>query len=714
MSHRRSPLAALLLVALALFPLASAVPAQTVDPQFLEARRLFDALEYENTIRTLDEVIARLQGLEANDASRLAMLPEAYEMRARSKFGLGDVEGARNDFVLLLRTNAAYTLTGQVSPRVVALFEETMASTVTPLILSVMPPNATVALDGRAIPSGGTIPVAVGTHVVTAERLGYTPARATVVAEAGRPAELALSLERVSSVLTILTSPADVEVSINGGRRGTTAAGPPSTSYTELVTSAGLLPADVSAAMVLSDVPTGSHLVELRRDCYVTVERRVAIDRPDDYTLGPVVLDRAIAGLTVRTNQPDVQVYVDGQARGAAPLTISDLCQGEHTVELRSPGGRYFRRVTATPGAEASVEGAIKPAFALLSVAGQADTVGTDLRVLVERAFEASQAVTLFAPPAAEVEQTLRGSQLPAGWLAFDAARRPIGVAGDILPATRRDASAKLAAAFGAQGVASITVIDRNRVTLSFLAAGSGEPDVLDLTLDNQVSIAEANAALNRTPGLFRPAMGLVAVDIADVEGAVVVAVDPDAPAAQAGIEPGDTIIGAGGQSIATAVALATMLDEFAGSGTVALQVRDRSGTVAPAAVDVTLAPRVIGTTDRSLLVNRLIAYYRSRLLESLPPLEEAVLRLNLAAALVRVEAFDAAREELLRVTLPDGPGVSSGTVQYLLGLCAERLGNLSEAQTAYKAAASSEALLTEDGPAVRDLAEARLAQMGR
>jgi hypothetical protein len=52
--------------------------------------------------------------------------------------------------------------------------------------------------------------------------------------------------------------------------------------------------------------------------------------------------------------------------------------------------------------------------------------------------------------------------------------------------------------------------------------------------------------------------------------------------------------------------------------------------------------------------------------------------------------------------------------VQYLLGLCADRLGNRSEAEAAYRAAAASESLLTEDGPPVRDLAQAKLAELQR
>jgi len=65
-------------------------------------------------------------------------------------------------------------------------------------------------------------------------------------------------------------------------------------------------------------------------------------------------------------------------------------------------------------------------------------------------------------------------------------------------------------------------------------------------------------------------------------------------------------------------------------------------------------------------------------------------------------------------VKLPEGAGVANGTVQYLLGLCADRLGNRAEAETAFRAAAGSDSLLTEDGPPVRDLANARLTELQR
>ncbi len=57
---------------------------------------------------------------------------------------------------------------------------------------------------------------------------------------------------------------------------------------------------------------------------------------------------------------------------------------------------------------------------------------------------------------------------------------------------------------------------------------------------------------------------------------------------------------------------------------------------------------------------------------------------------------------------------MAGGTVQYLLGLCGDSLGNRAEAETAWRAAAASESLLTEDGPSVKELAEAKLAELQR
>jgi predicted negative regulator of RcsB-dependent stress response len=128
----------------------------------------------------------------------------------------------------------------------------------------------------------------------------------------------------------------------------------------------------------------------------------------------------------------------------------------------------------------------------------------------------------------------------------------------------------------------------------------------------------------------------------------------------------------------------------------------------------VQMRPRLIGVNDQTLLVNRTLVALRARLADAPDGDEKAAIRLNLAAALTRLESWDEARTELQQVTLPDGPGVGTGTVQYLMGLCAARQGNRADAEAAFKQAAASTSLLGEDGPAVKELAEARLAELQR
>jgi hypothetical protein len=90
---------------------------------------------------------------------------------------------------------------------------------------------------------------------------------------------------------------------------------------------------------------------------------------------------------------------------------------------------------------------------------------------------------------------------------------------------------------------------------------------------------------------------------------------------------------------------------------------------------------------------------------------------LNLGVALMREGQCQAAlREGLNEVALPDGPGVSAGTVRYLEGVCLEKLNRPEDARRSFElAAGAAEATLwTNDGPPVAERAQRRLAGLER
>ncbi|MEO8680441.1 MAG: PEGA domain-containing protein [Vicinamibacterales bacterium] len=680
-----------------------------------QARVSFDQLDYENTVKALDSAIGAIEARPTEEVRRL--LPAAYEMRARSQFGLGKEAEARADFVSLLKADPGYTLTGQISPRILTLFDEVTKETVTELRLAIVPPDAEVLLDGARVPAAGTMKIAVGDHVLNVSRIGYKAATQPFSAAAETPLVIdQLALERVASVLRFVTAPAGVELLIDGISHGVTKPGPPPAEYAEQAARAGIPAAELSSVLIVTEIPIGTHRIEFRKDCFVRSERRQTVDQLNDYVIDPVKLEPAVATLAVTANQAGTVVLVDGQQRGVAPITISDVCEGEHLVELKSASGRYFRRVDARTGQKIPIEGTLRPAFAIVSSSGPA-ALNTDLRLTIEKQLQSSQSVTLFAPAIADASRALGAEKLPADWLAFDLNKRALGTAAEVAPAMRSELSQKLARTFDAQGIASVTVpspSSRNRLVVTLLASGSGEPDVLDVNLDNTESVNLAVGRLDRALSFFRPSIGLSVVDVADIDGAVVVAVEPNGPASKSSIQAGDVVIKANGQDVKDAGALAVLLSGRKADEDLTLDLKDKAGAAKRADVKVFMTPRVIGLNDQSLMINRILVDLRARLQAPGEPIADSVMRLNLAVALARVGAWSEARLELQRVKLNDAPGVSNGTVLYLLGLAADRMGNLAEAEASWRAAAATTALLTEDGPPVKELAEARIQELQR
>ena len=435
-------------------------------------------------------------------------------------------------------------------------------------------------LDGAKIAASGDVAVLVGSahHQRQPHRLQgrqRSPSRPLP----DTAAEATLALARSSAVLTLVTAPADVEVLIDGVSKGKTAAGPPPADFASKAAAAGIPANQLSGVMMLTDLAAGSHRIEFKRACFVQAERRQEISQLDDYVLDPIRLAPAVATLVAQSPQADTTVFVDGESRGRAPYT-AEMCEGTHTVELRAATGRYMRRVDAKAGQRVEVSGALRPAFAL--VASTQTSLNADLRAAIEKAFEPLKSILVFAPPADKLDAALKAEKLPPDWLGYDGNRRPFGVSAEVTAAMRRDLSAKLAKAFDAQGIAAVTAPianNRSRLVLSLLGAGIAEPDVIEVNLDQQDTVASAVGQIDRALSFLTPTAGLTAIDVADISGPIVASVDANGPAAQAGLQIGDIIVSADGKPLADAAALAAAVSAHTGAQALALEVKDKAAT---------------------------------------------------------------------------------------------------------------------------------------
>jgi hypothetical protein len=693
-------------------------PATTGDAVLTEARLAYDATDYERARVLIDAVIAGLGSTPTSPEQR-QVIAAAYELRARTRFNLRDLDGARTDFRAMLLLDPTYLLAEQVNPRVLALFEEVKKTTVGTVTIVVSPADAQVTLNNARLASdAGSMVMVGGTYTLSASRTGYaSTTQAFTVIPGTDPQTVTLSLERISSMLSFVTSPANIEVIIDGASRGRTELDPG--AKTE---GGGLL----SKPFVVTDLQNGRHRVELRRDCFIGTERNLDVPRAGDYTLETVRLMPAVATVSVTSSVPGATVFVDDAPRGTVPATLNDICQGQHTIEVRSAYGRHLRRMDLKAGQEEVFGARVRPAFAIISDSGASNGVrgGADLRLMAESAFQESSSITLFAPSEKVAAEVLASDNLPADWMAFDMLRKPIGQAASIGDQARGTLAASISRKLNAQGIAAVARDpsgEQGAMLLILLAPGSAEPDVIRWRPDSPQSLRETLRELDAVLPLFRASIGVVAVDVQDVDGVVVAAVEPGSTAEGAGLQPGDTIVSASGSPVNGAIEFAISIGAKAAGQPLPIELRDRTGMMRKLEVAVQAVPNVVSIADQDLPANRLAIEYAYRAASLSDALEETAVRLNVGALALRLRNRTEAIRELERVLAVLGEGrvpasltdAIGGTAHYLIGLAAEANGDLARAETAWRQAAQSRgSLLIDSGSSpIKELAEQRLSQ---
>jgi len=691
--------AMLLLLLMLCAPVFAQEPADLV-----EGRRLFDALEYDQALPFLDRAIALLEPQAARDPASRTALIAAFETRARARFGIGNREGAVADFRALLGLEPGFTFADGVSPRVIAILDEVRVATIGSIELTLDPSDAQLVVDGVPRTAGnGRLAVAAGAHTLRVSRIGFRAIDQPVTVLAGQSLPLRITLARTSSVVTMFTTPPGAGVFVNGVSKGRTE--PAAAVATAAAVAAQLqVPVEQIAALVLTDIATGTFDVEFRRDCYVTERRRISIGELGDLSVEPVTLKPSVGSLVLDSEPAGAAVLIDGDARGEAPATIDSVCAGTHVVEFRSSVGRSVERISLEPGASLTIRGRVRPAFALLTA-----DVGTaaDPRVAVERAFSAADTVVLYAPPADVLKEVVAQSGATAEWFG-------VGASDTNPPTDLRDRVRRLAEGLGAQGLAWVQPVrpGSTEVRLALIAPGSTDPDEIAVTLDQPESVKQALDRLQTPLVLTRGSLGATVIDVLDLKGAIVMEVDPGQAAAEAGLAPGDLVQQLDGQPVDSALDLESKLGSRQPGQQVSLGIRTRAGQTQSFPVVLRRVPAMVTSSDRFQPANVTVAALRALMATTTDPALQPIVRLNLAAALLRAGDSAEALALLKDTTLPPGPGVSAGTVLYLLGEASLAQGDQAAARQAWESARQADGRLTDDGPSVKALAERALARL--
>ena len=132
---------------------------------------------------------------------------------------------------------------------------------------------------------------------------------------------------------------------------------PPGSAVSVDGVSQGLTPFSVALSPGPHRIEVGAGAVARTQTVNVTRggEASVHIEFPRTTPASGVSLAPGMGGLQVATDPPGAQVWIDGEQRGAAPLSATDLKAGEHTVMVRGSGDAVNRTVTIQEAAVASL-----------------------------------------------------------------------------------------------------------------------------------------------------------------------------------------------------------------------------------------------------------------------------------------------------------------------------------------------------------------------
>ena len=141
------------------------------------------------------------------------------------------------------------------------------------------------------------------------------------------------------------------------------------------------------------------------------------------------------------------------------------------------------------------------------------------------------------------------------------------------------------------------------------------------------------------------------------------------------------------GQPVESALDLESKLGSRQPGQQVSLGVRSRAGQTQSFPVVLRRVPALVTSSDRFQPANVTVAALRALMATTTNPALQPIVRLNLAAALLRAGDPAEALALLKDTTLPPGPGVSAGTVLYLLGEASLAQGDQAAARQAWESA---------------------------
>ena len=553
-----------------------------------------------------------------------------------------------------------------------------------------------------------------GDYLAQVSRPGYLPTTAAFAIDGGRDLEVTVELERDSAVVRLRTAPTGAAVLVDGIERGLTE-GQAEPWFRPEGAAADHPPEDFSRELWLDDLPAGRYRIDIEKDGFRSF--RTSLQLPDlvDYDLPPIVLEReeAVIGLV-------------GLTEGASVLGNGRILRPDWSrspPQVRLPPGAYDLSVThgtlgyfetsvvAEDRRRIDIDIRLRPALVYLGVLGD-DPAGVRALEFALDAFRGAGTYTV-------LDRGAEGTELLAE-LGVDSntlrdrtrARRELDWA-----AIQEQVQARLPAALYVAAVLNDDLV-ADAVDLWWWQAvpGPPSPDVRTLRIENrrleQGALQRLAAALDPELGRRTPRFGATLIDSRAGALPIVAAVDPDGPAAAAGLAPGMEVVTIAGEPASSSIQLTAAMESAEPGEAIELATRGEDG-VTVRSVEPEWGWALLDAFDPDLLPSAVAARLHQEL-ERTGDIPRWLLELDLANLLLAGDDQAEVVRQLRTVEAPGRSGLGRDTVQYMLGLALTILAEEGRDEYRPRARAVFEALASTERGRLRSDAGPEIAPRAR
>ena len=663
-------------------------------------------------------------GAAARDPRDFDLLARSLGYSARINFNLGGEGNVEEDLRRLLELDPGFEFDATiVSPKLSQRLEALKRKTVGTLALTVRPEDAEVLVDGRPVdPQGGAVAVPAGTRTLVVQRPGYSTVEMVQEVLPGKQLPMDLELERESAMVLLVSRPGDAQIFIDGEPAGVTSGSLPD-EYPLSGDAAKFSREEFSAPIRIGGLEVGRHRIEVKKDGFRPYRFEVEIPELKDYNAGVALLE-ATGGLVIlRGLPPGAQVSLRGRAVRPVPINRTDgqlrLAPGDYRIGVTDGASGFFRvelSLADQQTLEVSVE--LRPALTLLGILGGDRPAATKLEGDLRRATATLERWTF-------LNRTEEGEELLSSH-GFEASPLREATAGGS-PRERRagpdwSALQKVADDRARGSVYVVAVLSDDLIAdaadLWFLpsAPAPARPDRRTIPLADTEALDRLVEAFNQPFVLQKAWFGASLIDSTAGEGPIVAALNPQGPAAKAGVQEGDEILAILGERVTSAAQAQRVIEGLRPGSSFSVDLASAAGR-RTVDVDLGTSPAAVPLDSDDLIYAAVSASLAAEAADAESSVPPWLRQLNQAAVFLHGGAWEEAVRILRAIRAPTGPGLGQGMVDYWLAIALNAVSPEYEdqARQALERAAADTGgrLFHNDGPLVAPRARARLQGLG-